>query len=246
MKLYEICGEKKYSFSCIYCWVNLLNGKRYIGQAQNFYVRMTRYKGGNYNPHMKAAIEKYGIDNFDITIVEKDVLLDKLDEREQYWMDYYESYNPDKGYNICSIASSCRGVPAWNKGIQMPDETKEKISDGLKRYYSEHEVWNKGIPQTEEAKEKNRLSNLGENNGMYGRKHSIESKEKNRKAHLGKRASKEARLKMSKPIKCVETNKEYMSAVEAAKELGYTQEAMWNALNGKSKTCRGCHWVYIS
>ena len=246
MKLYEISGEKKYSFSCIYCWLNLVNGKRYIGQAGNFYVRMTRYKGGNYNPHMKFAIDKYGIDNFDITIVEKDVPLDNLDEREQYWMDYYESYNPDKGYNICPIASSCRGVPAWNKGLQVPDEIKAKISESLKRYYSEHEVWNKGVPQTEEAKEKNRLANLGENNGMYGKHHKEETKKKIKEILTGRKVPIEQRIKMSKPIKCVETNKEYMSAVEAAKELGRTQVAVWNALNGKSKTCRGYHWKYIS
>lgn len=241
MKLYEITNRKENNFSCIYKWTNMINHKVYIGQAQYFYDRMIQYKHGHYNKHMKFAISKYGIDNFEIEIVEKDVPIDLLDEREQYWMDYYESYNQLKGYNICPIAGSNRGVPAWNKGIKTPPEVRKKISEGLKNYYSENEVWNKGIPATEEAKEKNRLSNSGKNNGMWGRKHTEESKEKNRQAHLGKKASLEAREKMSKPIKCVETGKIYMSAIEASKELKCSYTNIWNALNGRSKTAKNFH-----
>ena len=29
-------------------------------------------------------------------------------------------------------------------GVPHAEEHKKKISDGLKKYYSEHEVWNKG------------------------------------------------------------------------------------------------------
>lgn len=42
------------------------------------------------------AIKKYGIENFDFSIIEE-CSPDFLDERERYWISYYDSYN--NGYN---------------------------------------------------------------------------------------------------------------------------------------------------
>lgn len=42
------------------------------------------------------AIRKYGKHNFKIEIIEE-VNIKQLDKREQYWIDYYQSYT--KGYN---------------------------------------------------------------------------------------------------------------------------------------------------
>lgn len=109
MNIKEINSSKEYGFSCIYLWTNKTNNKKYVGQTINFYDRMHHYKNGYFNKYMKSAIQKYGYDGFDITILEKDVPKEKLDEREQYWLDYYKSYESDKGYNICSVASSTLG-----------------------------------------------------------------------------------------------------------------------------------------
>lgn len=244
MKLDEINSSKIYNFSCIYKWTNLVNGKVYIGQTQNFYMRMSKYRSGYFNRHLGFSIKKYGVDNFDITILEKDVPIDLLNIREQYWINYYSSYNQEKGYNIAHIAGSNRGLPAWNKNIPPSFEIRQKISDGLLKYYSTHEVWNKGVPATEEAKEKNRISNTKGKNGMWGRKHTEESKEKNRKSHLGKKMSYNTRRKISAPIRCVETGKEYISAVEASDEIGCSYTAIWYVLKGKHKTAKGLHWEY--
>ena len=154
MKLYEINNKKKYDFSCIYLWTNLVNGKKYVGQTMCFYRRMKNYRHTYPNAYMERAVNKHGLDNFDITILERDVPLDKLDEREQYWLDYYQSYDLDKGYNICKIAGTTKGVTHTEEWCQEhSDYMKEKWKDAEYRNF-----WH------------NRMS--GENNYFYGKRFS--------------------------------------------------------------------------
>ena len=154
MKLYEINKKKEYNFSCIYLWTNLVNGKKYVGQTMCFYRRMKTYRYTYPNAYMEHAVNKHGLDNFDITILERDVPLDKLDEREQYWLDYYQSYDLDKGYNICKIAGTTKGVTHTEEWCQEhSDYMKEKWKDTEYRNF-----WH------------NRMS--GENNYFYGKRFS--------------------------------------------------------------------------
>ena len=152
MKLYEINNKKEYDFSCIYLWTNLVNGKKYVGQTTCFHRRMKTYRYTYPNAYMEHAVKKHGVDNFDITILERDVPLDKLDEREQYWLDYYQSYDADKGYNICKIASTTEGVTHTEEWCQ------------------EHSDWLKDKWATDEDYRKfwhDKMS--GENNYFYGK-----------------------------------------------------------------------------
>ena len=63
-------------YSGIYKWVNMVNGKIYVGQSRNLSDRFSRYHRGEFNLYMKRAIEKYGLENFNIEILERDVPLD--------------------------------------------------------------------------------------------------------------------------------------------------------------------------
>ena len=85
-------------------WENLVNGKKYVGQAQNFRKRMYAYQKGQFNLYMKSEIEEYRLENFEIHILEKDIPFEKLTEREQYWINYHCSYDEEKGYNRSAIA----------------------------------------------------------------------------------------------------------------------------------------------
>ena len=155
MKLYEINKKKEYNFSCIYLWTNLVNGKKYVGQTTCFHRRMKTYRYTYPNAYMEHAVNKHGLDNFDITILERDVPLDKLDEREQYWLDYYQSYDLDKGYNICKIAST-------TKGVTHTEEWCQEHSEWLKDKWATDEEYRKFW--------KERMS--GENNYFYGKRFS--------------------------------------------------------------------------
>lgn len=91
----------------IYKITNKINGKIYVGQTiktlterfQKHCWCTTTNDAYHFNMAIKKAIRKYGKENFTIELIEE-VEQDKLDEREVYWISYYDSYN--KGYN-CTL-----------------------------------------------------------------------------------------------------------------------------------------------
>lgn len=109
------------------------NGKVYIGQSQNIYKRVMEHnqrarKGihGDKNIQLcEQAIQKYG------TLLEVDILeevddLSKLDEREAYWIQIYQSMNRDKGYNLTS-----GGDVSFKRGSTHPNAslTQEEVEE---------------------------------------------------------------------------------------------------------------------
>ena len=86
----------------IYKIENKLNEKKYIGQTiKPLEKRFSQHKH-NYTKSyfsqlaLYQAFQKYGIDNFSFEQIEE-VPNEKLDEREKYWISYYNSYYD--GYN---------------------------------------------------------------------------------------------------------------------------------------------------
>ena len=86
----------------IYQHVNKINGKRYIGQtSQEPNKRWRDGKGYSDSPKFWEAIQKYGWDNFEHIIIEEGNSQDWANEREIYWIAYYDTFNnDDKGYNM--------------------------------------------------------------------------------------------------------------------------------------------------
>lgn len=82
--------------SGIYKIENLINGKKYIGQSIDIQRRFDEHKRDKDNCRIHQALRKYGINNFSFEIVEECPII-LLDEREKYWIKYYDSFN--NGYN---------------------------------------------------------------------------------------------------------------------------------------------------
>ena len=86
----------------IYKITNTINGKSYIGQTiqnvkERFYQHCaTKCSKAVSNMAIHRAIKKYGKSNFIVEVIEE-INSANLNDRERYWIKYYNSYN--NGYN---------------------------------------------------------------------------------------------------------------------------------------------------
>ncbi len=93
----------------IYAIIHKSSGRRYVGSASNLSKRWHRHRkdlncGMHRNAHLQASWDKYGSEAFSFMILE---LTSDLTIREQYWIDYFDSYAC--GFNKCPVARSSRG-----------------------------------------------------------------------------------------------------------------------------------------
>ncbi|QDK80815.1 hypothetical protein EXU85_20270 [Spirosoma sp. KCTC 42546] len=142
------------SFAGIYKFTNKINGKIYVGQAQDIYQRYYRHRESRNKGLFPNALKKYGIGNFHLEVLERVEDLSRLDEREQYWMDFYQCYDPKKGYNIAKVASSCRGV-------KRSAEQVEVMRAKLKHFYAHNENPNRGRRASDATRRKISESHIG-------------------------------------------------------------------------------------
>jgi len=105
--------DKLPNISGIYCFKNKINNKIYIGSSKSIKYRISKHisllkKNKHDNKYFQYAVNKYGIINFDIFLIEKVKELDDLFLKEQYYLDLYKSYLKNIGYNI--LHTSTGGV----------------------------------------------------------------------------------------------------------------------------------------
>ena len=96
-EIYELV-ERNY---CVYEHVNKINGKKYIGMTKDPKCRW-RNNGYHYRqcPHFWSAIQKYGWDNFEHTVLRKGLTHLEACELEIKLIDEQETI--EKGYNLAS------------------------------------------------------------------------------------------------------------------------------------------------
>lgn len=93
----------------IYCYTNLTNQKKYIGQTNNYQRRINEHKSCSFNPKsvnynnlLHKAIRKYGHENFLIELLEElpNATQEQVDEREAFWIKEKRSLFNQNGYNL--------------------------------------------------------------------------------------------------------------------------------------------------
>lgn len=86
----------------IYKYTNTSNGKIYIGQTSKTLNERAGKNGKNYceSNRFYAAIKKYGWESFVSEIIADNLTQDEANAFEIYYIDLFDSTNPDYGYNI--------------------------------------------------------------------------------------------------------------------------------------------------
>lgn len=147
----------------IYMFKNKVNGKVYIGQTirtareriKQHIQTSSNTKSKNHS-HLHRAISKYGLQNFEVSIIERCLTQQELDEREIYWIAYFDSTNPNKGYNKESGGKKGKKVPpltAEHKakllkahiGTHHTEQTKLKMSNSQKAVWKDQNYYNTQI-----------------------------------------------------------------------------------------------------
>lgn len=160
----------------IYKTVNRVNGKIYIGKNK---TNNPKYLGSGIV--LSQSIKKYGRDSFYKEIIEECDTFDILNERETYWIKFYNSTDPSIGYNRTYGGDGFSGITeetiqlisSKNKGKKRSQSTKDNISASLKDKpkTSDHKkalskAWETRKvehPYTDKTLEKMRASMLGKN-----------------------------------------------------------------------------------
>ena len=151
-------------YHLIYMIVNKINNKIYIGKhtTKNPY---DDYMGSGKT--LKAAIKKYGLENFEKTILycfdsENEAYLKESEIVTVEFVKREDTYNLTVGGEGFSTGENHPnyGKPAYNRGIPMSNEQKKKLSE-------------------------NHWDCSGTKHPMYGKRHSKESIEKMRQSHKG-------------------------------------------------------------
>ena len=126
--------------SCgIYKIENKTNGKIYIGQSINIEKRWKDHKKKrrSLNTPLYLAMREDGVDNFSFNILEE-CAQELLNEKEEYWIKYYDSTNSEKGYNILKSTKYIYNKENIGKNkrvhltIEQVQEIKKELANGSK------------------------------------------------------------------------------------------------------------------
>lgn len=148
--------------SCgIYRLKNLCNGKIYIGQSVDIerrwgFHRWELVNDRHPNCHLQNAWNKTD-GNFEFSVIEY-CSVDQLDDREIYWISFYQSNDPKKGYNLTTGGDGIRG-------LERTEEHRKNLSKALKG----REGPMKGKKFSEEHKQKIARALRGNTNMHFGK-----------------------------------------------------------------------------
>lgn len=119
-------------YGYVYMLTNLVSGKKYIGQHKSEEFDKSYYGSG---AEIRLAVKELGRDKFKQEVLEKCESPEELNERELYWIDYFDAVNSQDFYNQYREANNAPIVSGKSHpryGTIHPDESKRKMSEAAK------------------------------------------------------------------------------------------------------------------
>ena len=208
------------------------SGKHYVGRTCNPQKIRSQTNGVGYRGSTAFwnAIQKYGWDNFEYEVLEENIKCEDIDERENYWINYYHSSTDENGYNLKKPNHTCK---------IFSEEARKRMSESQRKrdnstYHHGHlsEEHRKSISKALKGKM------VGEKNPSYGRVVVV---------------SEETRKKLSKsssiPVMQFDMNGNYIqtfkSRREAGKVLNIPEKNISACCSGRHKSAYGYQWCNI-
>lgn len=226
----------------IYAIVNRNNNKLYIGSAAQLNKRWTCHRHDFHrrrqNPHLLRAFEK-DREAFYLEVVEELPGADKQKrlEREQFWINFYQSHLREHGYNMSPKAESCEGIvrtqefrdkmSARSKGVKWSEERKA--------HFRKVRKIPRGWKWSEERRKKQSLSKKG---GKWSPRQRIAFE-----------ATIKHRPLSGKAVMQFATDGTFIKRfgnIEAAESAFGKRSNIHSVCNGKRRTAFGFVWRYAS
>lgn len=238
VNLKKVCG--------IYAFIHRESGKCYVGQALDIHKRILRHlRECRNNPvcAIHRAIHGYGIDAFDIEVLEE-CEPQFLNDRERFYIVFLDS----------------AGINGFNTKAHPSDYSRDTVSEATRQRHRASLIGRKKTDEHRAAMSASRigmkLSDLHKKRiGMasLGKKRTPEQIERARLTHVGKKRSPESCLRMAlaqskHPILQLDKTDgsviaKFLSCKEASIALGICHSGVKDAVRGKLKTSGGFRWI---
>ena len=224
----------------IYKISNKINGKVYIGQTiydvnKRFreHINKSKYETDIVRP-LYLAMRKYGYDNFFVEELEIVETKDDANEREKYWIKYYNSFG-ENGYN------ATEGGDDGSYNAKSVLQISKKDYRVIQKFSSTHDA---GRTFGKKNSIIQRVCS-GERNSAYGY-HWIYEDEYNFGVNLKERFSKKKSPRKGLQIEIKSGNilKKYKSTYDAGKILGIDYKKIYRVCTGERKSYKGYYWRF--
>jgi group I intron endonuclease len=177
----------------IYVAINKINDKKYVGQVSKSRGYLKRFKehiaeaiSMRKITYFHNALKYYGESSFEVFLIEDNIDSSVIDERERFWISYFNSNKKELGYNM-TIGG--QGV----HGYVFTDRDRAKMSKNIQKFWDDAKTDVSFMTQrstrlsqslknrqfSENHKKKLSMSasqRTGEKNSFFGKVHSEQTK----------------------------------------------------------------------